>query len=357
MTAVSIRDLTKTYVDHSQVRAVDNVDLTVTSGSVTAVLGPSGCGKTTLLRIIAGLERANSGTIKVGDRVIADNATHVPPERRNIGVVPQEGALFPHLNVRGNIAFGVKRWRRNERDRRVDELLELVDLQGLGERRPNELSGGQQQRVALARALAPHPDVILLDEPFSALDATLRMSLRDEVINVLRTSETTTLLVTHDQDEALSLADHVAVMRAGQIMQTGSPIDVYRRPVDLWTAQFLGDAIVVPGRINRTHLGTVHTFLGNLFVDQSHQDGNSSGGDNVLVVLRPEQIVEARSERGAIHAKVENVRFRGMLADVTLDISGDPVVARWPSSVLPSNGDVVDIQVIGSVMTFPVNGS
>ena len=233
MTGFDVRGVHKSYGDH---RVLRGVDLTIETGSLTAILGASGSGKTTLLRILAGFERADSGTITMGDRVVDDGHRHLAPERRRVGYVPQEGALFPHLSVAGNVAFGLDRAAR--RGERVSELLELVGLGDLGHRYPHQLSGGQQQRVALARALAINPAIVLLDEPFSSLDAALRASVRADVVTALRTAGATALLVTHDQDEALSMADRVAVLRDGVIAQIGAPQQLYDRPADVDLAGF-----------------------------------------------------------------------------------------------------------------------
>lgn len=227
---------------------LSGVDLEVPEGSFTAILGPSGSGKTTLLRIIAGFERPDAGEVRLGDDLVDDSAQRfVPCEKRRIGYVPQEGALFPHLNVGRNVAFALPRAER--RGHRVDELLELVGLAGLARRYPYQLSGGQQQRVALARALASQPEIVLLDEPFSSLDASLRASVRADVHDVLRLSGATSILVTHDQDEALSMADQVAILRAGVIAQINTPATLYRAPRDAELAQFLGEANLVEGTL------------------------------------------------------------------------------------------------------------
>jgi len=221
--------------------AVDGVDLRLEHGGFLAVLGPSGSGKTTLLRMIAGFERPDAGSVRIAGRTVAAPGAWVEPEARRIGMVFQQGALFPHLTVAGNVAFGATR------SQRVGECLELVGLTARASGYPHELSGGERQRVALARALAADPEVVLLDEPFSALDAGLRERLREEVAAILRAAGTSTLLVTHDQSEALSLADTVAVLRDGRLEQVGTPEEVYERPRSHWVANFLGEADVVPG--------------------------------------------------------------------------------------------------------------
>ena len=217
--------------------ALDEFDLEVTDGDFHTILGPSGCGKTTALRIIAGFEQPDSGTVLVGSQQVAGPYLMVPPEKRRVGMVFQDFALFPHLDVEGNVSYA-----RNIRSGNVARLLELVGLAGLERRMPHQLSGGQQQRVALARALAPEPRVVLLDEPFSNLDAALRNRVRDEVKEILLEAGTTALFVTHDQEEALSLSDRVSVMAEGRIVQTDRPVDLYQKPESPWVAAFLGEA-------------------------------------------------------------------------------------------------------------------
>ncbi|MBS1839177.1 MAG: ABC transporter ATP-binding protein [Actinobacteria bacterium] len=353
--------------DGDVVDALDGVDLCVVAGSITAVLGPSGCGKTTLLRAIAGTERLDAGRIRIDGAVVVDapvagapvaGADHgggrrsirVPPERRRVGLVPQEGALFPHLDVAGNIAFGIRSLGRAARRDRVEELLDLVELSGCATRRTHELSGGERQRVALARALAPRPDVVLLDEPFSALDATLRAALRDEVASLLRRSATTALLVTHDRTEAMAMADEVAVMRAGRIVQVGRPDELYRRPIDAWTARFLGDVVVLPGRIVGD---AVDCALGLLPLGDGIGADCGADGSEVTVLLRPEQIV--RRGDGATVGIVVAVRFLG--PDVVVEIrivgpthTGCVVCCRWSSSEgEPVIGEQVSLAVVGPV--------
>jgi iron(III) transport system ATP-binding protein len=224
--------------------AVDAAKLTVLSGEFVALLGPSGCGKTTVLRLIAGFEQPDAGTVRIGGHEVAGPGTFVPPERRQVGMVFQDYALFPHLTVADNVGFGLA---KADRVMRVAEVLELVGLPDLGRRFPHELSGGQQQRVALARALAPGPQIVLLDEPWSAIDPVLRAAMRDEMAAILRAAGTTVLLVTHDQEEALALADRVALMRDGEIVQVDAPERLYFEPADRWSAEFVGAANVLDG--------------------------------------------------------------------------------------------------------------
>ena len=277
------------------VPAVDGLDLEVLDGEILALLGASGCGKTTALRLIAGLERPDAGTVEIRDRMVAGDGAWTAPERRRVGLVFQDWALFPHLDVRANVAFGIDGANRHDR---VDELLELVHLTGLEHRMPHELSGGQQQRVAVARALAPEPDLLLLDEPFSNLDAQLRAEVRAEVREVLRATGTTAVLVTHDQEEALSIADRVAVMLHGAVRQVGTPYEVYAAPADGRVARLLGEANLLPALAAR---GRVAFAFGD--VDASLPDGPCE------VLVRPESLRAVPDAHGA--ARVAHVEFYG----------------------------------------------
>jgi iron(III) transport system ATP-binding protein len=337
--ALRVRGLDKSF-DASVLRGLD---LDVPTGRLVALLGPSGCGKTTLLRVVAGFERADAGTIEVGGRPVEGPGCHLPPERRRVGVVPQEGALFPHLSVHDNVAFGLPRAQR--RGPRADEVLELVGLPGLGRRMPHELSGGQQQRVAVARALAPGPSLVLLDEPFSALDAGLRAQVRAEVRASLRAAGASAVLVTHDQQEALSVADVVAVVRDGRVVQAADPWTVYSAPVDLGIATFVGEAVVLAGSASLD--GAVSSPLGTL-VATSRLTGP------VSVVVRPEQLELEPVDLPCVDAVVADRVFFGHDALLHLRLpGGESAMARTLGVPLPPQGSSVKVGVRGPVVVFP----
>jgi iron(III) transport system ATP-binding protein len=329
---------------------LSGLDLSVEAGTLTAVLGPSGCGKTTLLRLIAGFESPDGGEIRLGDKTLSDARTHLAPERREVGFVPQEGALFPHLDVAANVGFGL---RRSERNGRVEELLELVSMQNQARRFPHELSGGQQQRVALARALAPGPGLVLLDEPFDALDAGLRAQVREEVRTMLAEAGTTALLVTHDQEEALSLADFVAVMRDGRIVQSANPHALYHDPIDERVALFVGDAVLLEGQLED---GFAQTALGRLPVREV--DGSSG---TVTLMLRPEQIRCHPPDREGILGQVLSTQFYGhdAVARIALAEGGPEILARAVGHRLPAKGQPVRVSIEGTAVVYPAatNGS
>ena len=314
-----------------------SVSLSIEPGQILSVLGPSGSGKSTLLRVIAGLHPLTSGSVHIA----GTDVTGVPAHRRRIGLVPQDGALFAHRDVAGNVGFGIQRLpaRHAAQHPRVKELIALVGLDGLEHRRPHELSGGQQQRVALARALAHDPQLVLLDEPFSALDAGLRVRLREEVGAILRGQGISTLLVTHDQEEALSLGDSVAVTRAGRVVQTASPATLYRTPDDEWVARFIGDAVILPALFNGN---IADCALGSLSAPGAQPNDN-------LVLIRPEQL---RIGDKGIAAEVTHVRYFGhdVLLSLRLVESGVVVQARMaPHEFLPERGAAVMVSVVGSV--------
>lgn len=336
MSALRASGLSKSFGAH---RVLAGLDLAVPSGSLTAIIGASGSGKTTLLRILAGFERADAGTLAIGE-VIVEGPRFVPAQRRGIGYVPQEGALFPHLDVAGNVGFGLARAIR--RSSRVAELLELVGLTGLAGRYPNQLSGGQQQRVALARALAIEPEAVLLDEPFAALDAALRATVRADVAQVLRTAGTTTLLVTHDQDEALSFADQVAVLRDGRIAQLAPPAEVYRQPVDPGVASFVGQANLLDATVRA---GAADCVLGRVELR-----GQLPEGSQITLLLRPEQLALAPGGP----ARISDRAYYGHDAvhRVRLPAGGEVIVRTDGADLLPI-GSPVTVAVRGPGLAWP----
>ncbi len=337
-------------VAHGSTRAVADVSLSIRSGELVAVLGPSGCGKTTLLLAIAGLLPVQDGSIAVGGRELSRAGRTIAPEKRGIGWVPQEASLFPHLSVGENIGFAVPGGRGGAgrgaaRADRIAELAELVGLGALTGRAPNQLSGGQAQRVALARALAPRPEVLLLDEPFAALDTQLRTGLRREVAELLRAQGTTSVLVTHDQEEALTLADRVAVMRDGRLAQFGTPEEVYQQPASDWVASFVGDVVELTGT---WRAGRVLCALGA--VEASAIGFAPADGDTVRLMLRPEWIVPrpdllAQAAAGA-DARVAAISYAGHDAMITADlVDGPSVLMRMAAVELPAVGDDLRLAV------------
>ncbi|GIU86292.1 MAG: ABC transporter ATP-binding protein [Acidimicrobiia bacterium] len=339
---VVCRGVTKRF---GPVTAVRDLDLDVRPGELLALLGPSGCGKTTTLRCLAGFERPEAGTIDLAGARVAGPGVFVPPERRRVGVVFQDYALFPHLTVEANVGYGVA--DRGRRAARVAEMLGLVGLADKARRRPHELSGGEQQRVAIARALAPDPAIVLLDEPFSNLDAALRGRVRAEVRDILRAAGATAVFVTHDQEEALSLADRVAVMHAGELLQVGTPAELYGSPARRFVAEFVGDADLVPGESDGVR---VVTALGTAPVA-----GDAPRGA-VDVVVRPES-VRLRLDGSGI-GTVERITYYGhdQVIDVALG-GGGRVRSRVGPGAAFHVGDRVAVQVVGDVVVFPAAGT
>ena len=342
--SVELRGVSKSFGTVDAVRAVD---LTVADGELLALVGPSGCGKTTLLRLIAGFERPDGGEIVIAGAPVAAGSAFVPPERRRVGMVFQQLALFPHLTVEQNVAYGLGRKTSSaHRRERVADLLNLVGLNGYEKRFPDELSGGQAQRVALARALAPEPAVVLMDEPFSSLDVSLREGVRREVRRILKAAGATALLVTHDQDEALVMGDRVAVMLAGRIAQTGEPEEVYRHPASPAVAGFLGDANLVQGEV----VGDVlRTELGDLPLART---GANDGG--AVGLVRPEDLDLHLTDDGP--AIVTSVEYFGhdQLIAVVLP-SGRTVRARLHARHRIPEGSRVEVRCGGlGVVAFPV---
>jgi iron(III) transport system ATP-binding protein len=344
MADLSIRGLGKSF---NGVVLLNDVSLAAVSGSLTAILGASGSGKTTLLRLIAGFERPDAGEIRIGGELVASATVFKRAEQRDIGYVAQEGALFPHLSVADNIAFGLKRAERRNRHR-VAELLSLVGLPaGYGKRGPQELSGGEQQRVALARALAPAPKLLLLDEPFSALDAGLRAETREAVAAAITSAGATAILVTHDQDEAFSMGQLVGVLQNGKVAQISAPQALYHHPASPELANFVGAAVFFPGQA----IGSkVICALGALSLS-----GPAINGP-VEVMIRPEQIKVATAPlAGSVHAVINHVTFYGHDAVLRLAIVGaEPgdVTARIFSQSIPAAGSDVWLAVEGEVVAY-----
>lgn len=344
---LSIRGVSKTFPGSGTV--LDRIDLTVPAGSSLALLGPSGCGKTTLLRIVAGLMEPDAGSVSVGERILTDGRTIVPADKRRVGMVFQNWALFSHLDVARNVGFGLARGERKKSER-IDEVLDMVDMTEFAGRSTESLSGGQQQRVALARALAPRPGVLLLDEPFSNLDATLRTVLRREVRTLLTELGVTSIFVTHDQEEAFILGDRLGIMNAGSIVQVGTPVQIYERPVDRWVASFVGEANFV--RARATGDGSAITDLGPVRLTGAQE---RSGPIDVLV--RPEQLClhhtapdaphdphnviddSTGGSSGAVSMTVTSVEYLGHSTRISLDHDGDRLVARESGRPRFKSGD------------------
>ncbi len=312
MSTVTCHNLYKTFDDHS---VVQDVSLSVPPGEILVLLGPSGCGKTTTLRLIAGFEQLDDGRIEINNQLVADGSRHVPPEKRRIGIVFQDYAIFPHLSLAQNIGFGLKRGQSE----RVEEMLAFVGLSGFGERMPHQLSGGQQQRVALARALAPEPVVLLLDEPFSNLDAALRVEMRQEVRRLLKASGTTAVFVTHDQEEALFMGDQVGVMNAGRLEQVGTPEAIFHQPRTRFVAEFLGQTDFLPGEV--TDHG-VQTPLGTL-----PQTLPLANGTAVEVAVRPDDLLLEPDDGG--NGRIVSRQFVGIAFVYGVHLDDGTLVHIW----------------------------
>ncbi|MGM0930830.1 MAG: ABC transporter ATP-binding protein [Actinomycetota bacterium] len=346
-THVEIADVTKNFGSQSVLKGVD---LSVARGGTTAIVGPSGSGKTTLLRLIAGFEHPDTGSISLSGLPVAGNGAWIPAHKRHVGYVAQDGALFPHLTVGQNIAFGLNAGKldggRRAVNARVQDLLDMVSLDAaMAKRRPHQLSGGQQQRVALARALAREPELMLLDEPFSSLDAGLRVATRRAVAKVLTEAGVTTILVTHDQAEALSFADQVAIMRGGKLAQIGNPFVVYTRPADRATAEFLGDAVILDAWME----GSLATCsLGGVPVRRPPAQGK------VQLMLRPEQIRIAPD--GPIRGVVVDTDYFGPETTVRIKLAENSASARAASGNghrYPGGGEVITIRHWNASITKP----
>ncbi|MFD1006674.1 ABC transporter ATP-binding protein [Oceanisphaera ostreae] len=349
MKKLIIQNVSKQFGD---VNALHNVSLALDEGSMLAVLGPSGCGKTTLLRSIAGFETPNAGRIIINGQTVFGEQTNIKPEHRKIGYVPQHGVLFPHLSVARNIAFGLSDSaysHKEQKAQRVAEMLQLVGMAGLGKRMPHELSGGQQQRVALARALAPSPSLVLLDEPFSALDAGLRTALREEVKATLNQIGATAILVTHDQEEALSMADLVAVMRQGQCVQVADPVSLYKYPADIHVAYFVGEAITLEATLDH---GRAHCCFGPLPL----APGCAIDSSSATIMIRPEQFVPSAPAEQQLGGQVLKTIYYGhnALVHIKTDakFGAQEIQIRVSGAHSYTPGEYVGLKITGEVMAY-----
>lgn len=328
-------------VSYGSTRVIDQLSFTLDDGRIGCLLGPSGCGKTTVLRTIAGFEQPSRGEVLIDDRVVSDRKRNLPPEKRNIGMVFQDFALFPNMTVGENIRFGLKHWSAREQQARVTELLAMIGMPASETAYPHQLSGGQQQRVALARAMAPKPSILLLDEPFSSMDVELREQLAREVRNILKQEHITAILVTHDQHEAFAMADEICVMHEGRIQQHDTAYNLYHKPVNRFVADFIGEGVIVPGMVVGGN--TVNTELGNI---HGLVPKGCKPGCHVDVLIRPDDIIhdDAASETAVV---VERA-FRGSDFLYTLRMpSGIEVL-----SLVPSHHDHKINETIGIALEF-----
>ena len=317
--------------------AVEDVSLEIPAGQIMTLLGPSGCGKTTALRLVAGFERLDQGQIEIGSEVVAGPGVHRPPEKRRIGMVFQDYAIFPHLSVADNVGFGLNaRSERDNKPARIEAMLKFVGLAGLDNRMPHELSGGQQQRVALARALAPKPRALLLDEPFSNLDASLRAEVRAEVRDLLRQSGTTAIFVTHDQEEALFFGDLIAVMRAGRIEQVGTPEEIYLRPRTRFVAAFMGQTDFIAGQVVE---GGVVTPLGPLVIETG-----LALGTQLEVALRPIHVALTAGDNP--NGRIISRQFQGNAYLYRVALGNDLIIHSWqPHQAHFADGQAVQVTI------------
>lgn len=312
---IQLKSITKTYGGTKE-PAVNNLSLSVEKGSIVTLLGPSGCGKSTTLRLIAGFENSDSGSIILADKLVSDGNTWIPPEKRGVGMVFQDYALFPHLNVQDNVGFGYK--GKDKKDR-VKEVLELVNLTGFEKRFPHELSGGQQQRVALARALARKPVVVLLDEPFSNLDADLRVNMRVEVRRIIKEAGATAVFVSHDQKDALAISDKIVVMKDGEVQQIGTPKEIYQYPENSFVASFVGQTNIVHGVMGED--GSIKTSFSDI---KCHNHMDCKPGTNVRLSVRPDSFQV--DENGEIRATLLSKVYGGNTIDAVIEIESNNVI-------------------------------
>jgi len=334
VSAISVKGLSAGY---GGAAVISDISFELAEQQLLAILGPSGSGKSTLLKTIAGFLTPINGSITLDGVTVSGATTFIPPEKRNIGLVPQEGSLFPHLDVSANIRFGIKRDSHSRQ--RVEELLEIIGMKEFAHARPQELSGGQQQRVALARALAPKPKLILLDEPFTALDTSLRAQLRDDIRSILTLTYTTAIMVTHDQEEALATADQLAIMQGGKLIAFGTPLSLYNAPKSIAVAQLLGEINVIPAVVEADH--SVRTDFG---VSTTQDSGDLNPGESGVLIVRPEAIII--DEHSTPNATIVDSLFHGhdSLISVRMD-SGLVVKLREPTQITRTPGDRCAVSV------------
>jgi iron(III) transport system ATP-binding protein len=338
-----LHNVTKQFAENT-FPAVDNVSLTLQQGDILGLLGPSGCGKTTLLRMIAGFERSQVGEIRIGGQIVCNSSTCIPAEQRDIGVVFQDYALFPHLNVAENVAFGLKHFSKQQIQKRIAEVINLVRLEGLEKRYPYELSGGQQQRVALARALAPQPQLMLLDEPLSNLDIQVRLRLREEVRDILKATGTSAIFVTHDQEEALAISDIVGVMRQGHLEQLGTPEEIYTHPASRFVAEFVTQANFLPAR-RKGNLW--ETEIGSFELTANHTE------DTGEIMIRQEDFILKPATDAPVVVRTR--RFLGREYQYCLQTpSGKELHARTLKDIALPLGTRVELSITSdTIKVFP----
>lgn len=333
---LALKNVSIAYGNHV---VAEQISFALNEGEIGCLLGPSGCGKTSLLRAIAGFEPVREGGIELHGKIVSELGKHLPPEQRHIGMVFQDFALFPHLTVAKNIGFGLRKLSRQARQQRVNELLELVELSAARDLYPHQLSGGQQQRVALTRAMAPRPDILLLDEPFSSMDSDLREQLARDVRQLLHKDGITAILVTHDQHEAFAMADHIGVLGNGRLHQWGNGYDLYHRPVDRFVADFIGQGVLIPGRVVGND--QVQTELGVVTGEIDAHDGLPAEVD---LLLRPDDVIH--DDDSPMKAKIVGRAFRGAVYLYTLKLdSGQPVLCLVQSHHQHDIGEYLGIRL------------
>ncbi|PYZ92108.1 ABC transporter ATP-binding protein [Salipaludibacillus keqinensis] len=343
MSFIQLENITKLFTGGDKA-AVDALQLNIQKGEIITLLGPSGCGKTTTLRMIAGFENPTKGTIHIDGKEVFSENHSLPPEKRGIGMVFQDYALFPHMSILKNVMFGLNKWGAREKKLRAKEVLELVGLEDYAKRYPTQLSGGQQQRVALARALAPRPHVVLMDEPFSNLDAGLREKMRYDVTNILRKANTTAIMVTHDQKDAFAVSDRVVVMKDGLIQQIAAPKEMYRCPKNCFVAQFVGKTNLLTGTMD-TDLQNIHTHIGKVSLPTQWQERL----DTVKLSIRPEGC--RLSEQGAYCGQVERVTYSGEYQELHVRLHNEPELSEEPMLIYaPVEQDVE----LGTIVSFDI---